>query len=237
MIAIDPVRLETAVASLCPEIEDRVAISSHEFDERRLWWELSCCVTSSQVEYSLAVQAANAIIEAGLLPNHGVSIPELTAELRLVLKRPLHLDGKVRFYRFPNLRSRQIAEIYETVTSTYGSLETLISSEGDPSSTRTWLVDNAPGLGPKQASMFLRNAGVSYNLAILDRHVLRYMATLGMSDKSTTSITVLDEYQRKEDMLRKHAEKLGHSVGLLDWAIWIVMRVARKQQLEVVRLQ
>lgn len=232
MIAIDPCRLEAAVISLCPEIENRVSAAKHVLDDRQLWWELSCCVMSSQVEYSLAVEVADAIFDSGLLLDCSLTDLEMTAELEQVLGRPFHAGDKERFYRFPRLRARQIAATHGAVISTYGSLEALISNFRDSFSARTWFVDNAPGLGPKQASMFLRNVGISYDLAILDRHVLYYMTTMGISDSSTKSIATLEEYCREEDALRQHAKKLGYPVGMLDWAIWIVMRVAGKQQME-----
>ena len=131
------------------------------------------------------------------------------------------------------MRAHQIAGAHGVVISTYGSLEAMISNCKDSPMARAWLVDNVPGLGPKQASMFLRNTGISYDLAVLDRHVLHYMNALGISDKRTKSISALDEYCLEEDALRQHAEELGYSVGMLDWAIWIVMRVVKKQKLGV----
>jgi N-glycosylase/DNA lyase len=89
-------------------------------------------------------------------------------------------------------------------------------------------VKHVPGIGPKQASMFLRNAGVTYDLAILDRHVLNYMSKLGMYSGNKYSISGLTHYRRHEETLKKHAEELDCPVGLLDWAIWIVMRVANQ---------
>jgi len=77
--------------------------------------------------------------------------------------------------------------------------------------------------------MFLRNVGVSYDLAILDRHVLNYMAALGIYSGTGGSIASLAQYRRLEAVLRAHADHLACPVGLLDWAIWIVMRVANRK--------
>ena len=77
--------------------------------------------------------------------------------------------------------------------------------------------------------MFLRNVGVSYDLAILDRHVLNYMSALGIYAGSNLSIGCLTRYRQYEVVLRDHAEDLDCPVGLLDWAIWIVMRVASRK--------
>lgn len=78
--------------------------------------------------------------------------------------------------------------------------------------------------------MFLRNVGASYDLAVLDRHVLNYMAALGIGEAEAIpkGIGTLRAYRRRETDLRDHALSFGYPVGLVDWAIWIVMRVARK---------
>jgi N-glycosylase/DNA lyase len=76
--------------------------------------------------------------------------------------------------------------------------------------------------------MFLRNANGSYDLAILDRHVLRYMEAMNLGSKTNSNVTSISQYERVEMQLRKHADSLGYPVGLLDWAIWIVMRSASR---------
>jgi N-glycosylase/DNA lyase len=98
---------------------------------------------------------------------------------------------------------------------------------GTGEAIREWLVDNAPGIGPKQASMFVRNVGLSYELAILDRHVLNYMIALDITPTPIRQTSALRPYLKGETALRVHADHIGVSVGLLDWAIWIVMRVAK----------
>ncbi len=75
--------------------------------------------------------------------------------------------------------------------------------------------------------MFLRNTGFSYDLAVLDRHVLGYMAALGIGKETGRFISGLPQYRRQEAFLKSYADRLGSPVGLLDWAIWIVMRVAQ----------
>ncbi|GLS17013.1 hypothetical protein GCM10007874_00280 [Labrys miyagiensis] len=95
---------------------------------------------------------------------------------------------------------------------------------------RDWLVEMAPGFGPKQASMFLRNTGVSYDLAILDRHVLDYMRLIGLRTAQSKPLTTMKRYRCDELSMCDHARALGFPVGILDWAIWIVMRVANKQE-------
>ena len=95
---------------------------------------------------------------------------------------------------------------------------------------REWLVRHAPGLGPKQSSMFLRNAGLTLDLAVLDRHVVRYMEAIELLARGGHHTATLKDYRATESLLRGHADEFGYRVGLLDWAIWIVMRVARSRR-------
>lgn len=223
-----PEALSRAVAAVCPDIRSRIDTGSVS-DERHLWWELSCCILSSQVPYTLAMAAADAIDKHGYLRQDDQSSDVLTDRIFDLLSTPLNVEGKKRSYRFPKARAGQLAATRAAVTKACGSLNALISGLS-ANDTRTWLVTHAPGVGPKQASMFLRNCGITYDLAILDRHVLNYMSAQGIYSGRQTSISGLNQYDRYEKTLRSHACELDCPVGLLDWAIWIVMRVANKKQ-------
>ncbi|KJZ64367.1 8-oxoguanine DNA glycosylase [Pseudomonas fluorescens] len=219
--------LSRAVAAVCPDIRTRIQTGMVS-DERHLWWELSCCILSSQVPYSLAMAAADAIDEQGYLHCDEQSSERLAEQLFVLLSTPLEVEGKKRSYRFPRAKARYLASTWVAVTNAGGSLSALIS--GDVNDVRAWLVAHASGMGPKQASMFLRNCGVTYDLAILDRHVLNYMTAQGIYSGAQASISGLNQYGRHENKLREHAQELDCPVGLLDWAIWIVMRVANQKQ-------
>ena len=67
MNAFAPMQLQRAVMAICPDIANRASAAPKFRDERRLWWELSCCLLSSQVPYALAAAASDRIEESGLL--------------------------------------------------------------------------------------------------------------------------------------------------------------------------
>lgn len=219
--------LSRAVAAVCPDIRLRIE-EGVVSNERHLWWELSCCILSSQVPYPLAMAAADAIDAQGYLHQAECNRADLAELLFEVLSVPLDVEGKKRSYRFPKVKADHLASTWAAVASTGGSLSALISK--DANEARAWLVAHASGIGPKQASMFLRNCGVTYDLAILDRHVLNYMSTQGLYSGTQASISRLSHYGRHEQRLRDHAREMSCPVGLLDWAIWIVMRVANRKQ-------
>jgi N-glycosylase/DNA lyase len=224
-------RIREAVACIAVEINDRIHNQPRATtcDERELWAELTCCVLSSQVPYDLARAAAHRIDEVGVLRKpESAEERTLNRELGELLSTPFSLEDGCRRYRFPNTRASQIASGFCAVRQQSGSLAELLGRYPDVRCARSWLVANVPGLGPKQASMFLRNATGAYDLAVLDRHVLHYMRTIELCEVTKSDVTTMSRYERCETQLRRHAESLGHEVGLLDWAIWIVMRTASR---------
>lgn len=224
---VAPSRLRDAVFAVCGDIEHRVQNTpSIELDDAALWRELTCCILSSQVPYPLAQAAADEIFLTGVLSEQSRTIDEVHSRLLETLSGKFRVGSSFRRYRFPVSRARQLALSWQAINRE-GGLSMLVADSQDVLEARRWLVTHAPGLGPKQASMFLRNSGITYKLAILDRHVLRYMNIIGLSPIEIPQTTSLSAYRTGELILQAHAEEVGHHVGLLDWAIWIVMRVVR----------
>lgn len=224
MTIISAESVQHAVLAVCPDI----AVDAPRWrrkvahDDRTLWRQFMNCLLSSQVKYELACAAALEIENAGILAS---ATPEtLAADLRAILARPFRADGRMGRYRFYNTKASQLARSW-TIIQAEGGLAQLVDTFEDGHSARRWLVQRAPGLGFKQASMFLRDIGFGYDLAVLDRHTLDYMALVGLSAAGRRSVSSSNLYLVLENRLREHARELGYSVGHLDRAIWIVMRV------------
>jgi len=185
------------------------------------------------VPYGIASAAADAIAQAELLLNQATDQVALADALEDILMHRVELDDRPVRYRFPGLRAKQLAAAHAAVYRREAGLSALVQGFGDASQARQWLVKHIPGAGPKQASMFLRNAGITYSLAILDRHVLNYMSEVGISDHTQPYVSGMSTYLRLEQSLREHATRIGYDVGLLDWAIWIVMRADKEPNMEL----
>lgn len=235
MIDVSPIRLEMAVSSIASEIAGQLSSAPKTRPEEcGLWAELSCCVLSSQVPYELARAASQRIMDSGSLCG-GDGLPKrdvLRAQLISLLLPPVTVAGTMRRYRFPYRRADQIASTFWLVHDKFGSLSELLNHDDDAVSVRLWMVKNMDGVGPKQASMFLRNAAVSYDLAIIDTHVCQYMRVIGLGE-GDLNVATIREYEKSEAKLRAYARTaMGCPVGVLDWAIWIVMRAASKVELQ-----
>lgn len=221
-------QIEKAIKSLCPEIWGNIVSQKQlALTEEYLWEELVNCILSSQVKYELSFAVTQRLKEKGLL---GFDIGEdmLEQELASFLSLPIELSGRLTKYRFPNIKAKQIATARKNIYGEGGSLRAALNEISDPADIREFLVESVPGVGMKQASMYLRNVRNSYDLAIIDTHVLNYMRMNDLTLKKSNSISKT-QYLTKESTLVKYSSKFGYPVGCVDYAIWIVMRVARKE--------
>jgi N-glycosylase/DNA lyase len=83
---------------------------------------------------------------------------------------------------------------------------------------RDALVEEVWGFGLKEASHFMRNIGYS-GLAVLDRHVLRWMKVLGAIKEVPRSLT-RRRYIELEQRFIRLAEELGLKPEALDLLLW-----------------
>jgi N-glycosylase/DNA lyase len=99
------------------------------------------------------------------------------------------------------------------------SLRKTLADLACPAAAREWLVENVKGLGYKEASHFLRNIGLGEDLAILDRHILKNLALLGVIDEVPSSPTkrIYLEIERKMAAFSREATI---PMGQLDLLLW-----------------
>ena len=119
-------------------------------------------------------------------------------------------------HRYPQKRAEFIVANRWLV----GRLRELVN--GDPFLSREFLVKNARGIGWKESSHFLRNAGVE-DLAILDKHVLRLMKSHNLLTGIPKSWSK-KRYLYIEELLRKVAEKFGEPLGKFDLYLWYLVK-------------
>ncbi len=232
MIKSSPILLENVVLRLCPEVQARLPDTRvGNFSEEELLAEAVCCLLSSQVSYTLAQTATQRIADAGLLRLDIGSTPEITFALKALLKEPLRIKSRHIRYRFPNVATKRISALLSQYVSEKRLLSDIVYAARPIRERRRVLVERIIGFGPKQASMFLRNIGASFDVAILDRHVFSYMHALGLLQQSARPASHFLAYEKLENSLKRYADGCGYPVGCLDWAIWIVMKVARRRGL------
>ncbi len=154
------------------------------------------------------------------------------ARIQESLEKPIShsaLGTKPQRYRFYKTKARQIDLTVKSIYGSGTSLKKILSFSSNSSVARQTLTDFASGIGPKQASLFIRNIGFADDLAIIDTHVLKFMEYFDLRPGRIPSPSRISTYLDLEVSLKKYAESGGYSIGWLDQAIWIVFRVAKEE--------
>ena len=223
-------RLDSTIRVLFPLIEDRIKTREvRRWEEYDLRKELVGCILGSQVRHEMAVAATANLVYAGLLDDAcWLNNEDEGFECRVLYVlsgQTGHLPYKGS-YRFSKTRSKQLAQVRNALARVPLSIR--LECGKVAKHLRKSLIADMPGLGPKQASMFLRNIGISYDLAILDTHVLRFMDMQELLPIEQAHIGTVTGYERAEGIAIDYAESLGYPAGYLDWAIWATMKAARE---------
>ena len=109
----------------------------------------------------------------------------------------------------------------EQFLNSSSSIKQNIAQLGNAYQAREWLVENVNGMGYKEASHFLRNIGQGMDLAILDRHILRFLNGSGILEAFPHSLRAKD-YVYYEQLLRRFAFRLSIPLGHLDFILWYI---------------
>ena len=124
-------------------------------------------------------------------------------------------------HRFPIARPGYVVVTRDYLREHCGMrLREVLKGFGDPIERRDWLAQERriKGLGYKEASHFLRNIGLQ-GYGILDKHVLRCLADLGVVD-SPRPPTTRNGYLEKEEELRRFARRVRIDFDELDLVLW-----------------
>jgi len=221
------------IRAVCAEVSDSAlgVRDVHLRTEEELLYEACVCMFSSQMVFEVAEAAARRLKDRGLL--RATRIDEYEQHLALALYEPLTIEqgGKIRQAR-PRFRNR-LASLLATTVSTMReqgqSLRGSLFSAGSAREARELLVKQVWGFGPKQASLFLRRVGYCTELAVLDTHILDYLRVARGIDPKPGALARLSGYERVEAEFQIVAAEFGHPVGCVDLAMWVTMRVAKRE--------
>jgi N-glycosylase/DNA lyase len=172
--------------------------------DERLWEELVFCIFTAGASARMGLGSIEAVRHLLSRGTHD----ELAAALQSK-------------HRYPNSRSG-----YIVVTRAYLEadcrmrLRERLENFEDPFERRDWLARTREikGLGYKESSHFLRNVGYR-GYAILDKHILRSLAEVGVLDSPQPPSTRA-RYLSTEERLRRFADDLGIDFDELDLVLW-----------------
>lgn len=172
--------------------------------ELRLWEEMVYCFFTGGCSAKMGLRSVEAVRPHLLEGSH----ESLTEALLGV-------------HRYPNARAGYVVHSREFLREQFGmNIRKALQRFEDPLERRDWLVreKGIKGLGYKEASHYLRNIGFS-GYAILDKHVLRCMAELGLIETPKPPIT-RKRYLSVEKILKEFAESLKIDFDEMDLVLW-----------------
>lgn len=124
-------------------------------------------------------------------------------------------------HRFPVARPRYIVTTRSYLRVNFGmKLRRRLRGFSDPLERRDWLAQEKQikGLGYKEASHFLRNIGIKGH-AILDKHVMRCLAEVGVVDSAKPPGT-RKQYLDVEEKFLRFAKDVRINCDELDLVLW-----------------
>lgn len=237
VITMDIRGLNHAVRAMCHEVQatSKKPMNWHLLTEEELLYEMVVCVFSSQLLFEVAVAMADRLRIEGLLQVRVCGFDLETYEGRVVsaLSRPVEVlsGGKVRS-TMPRFRNRLASMLASTLAEVHGQGQTLrglLSGAHNATRVRSVLVEKVWGFGPKQASLFLRRIGYDANLAVLDIHIMDFLRFTRGIHATPSALGRLSSYEQIESAFKEVAIEFGHTVGCLDLATWVTMRVAKRE--------
>ena len=230
--------INQTIREMCLEVRSQASAMQNWqlLTEAELLYEAAVCIFGSQMVFEMAVATADRLRELNLLQpaSRGRNVEVIERKVVEALSDPLPVpksDGTQRWMR-PRFKNRLASLLATTIGEIYGQSQTIrgfLFDAESPKEAREILTQHVWGFGPKQASLFLRRVGYCADLAVLDVHVLDYLQlTRGLS-LSSSKLGHLSFYEEIEDTFREVAAEFGHSVGCVDLATWLTMRVAKKE--------
>jgi len=203
-------------------------------EESKLLSHLVLCILSSQEKYEVALGAIKMLQKNDVLriPQNRSQLNEIKRAINNTLSKPVKFtsNGKrfLRRLRFYNKKCDYIITTIQNIYLNDLTIKEILSSNDCVQETRNTIINISNGLGPKQASMFLRNVGYYSEFAVLDKHVIDYMKILGMTEVSSKGFSTIRQYQIAETTLKSYADTYNVSLLHLDMAIWTTMRTLQK---------
>jgi len=200
-------RIKAAHREKRSEIKARISefesVWQNEPDER-LWEEMVFCFFTGGCSARMGMRSVEAVRPLLLAGEQA----ELAEALR----------GR---HRYPNARAGYIVASRDFLQEHCNlRLREKLLSFDDDLERRDWLVKEKriKGLGYKEASHFLRNIGLK-GYAILDKHVLRSLAELGIIEDATPPATRA-KYLAAEEKLKQLARRTRIDFDELDLVLW-----------------
>jgi len=231
------IAVNRTIRELCSEIQasSECVQDWRLHTEQDLLYEACVCIFSSQMVFEVAEAGAKTLRNQGLLlsSNYSGDIEIYENRLIVALSDPLSItrngeERKVRI-RFKNRLASLLTTTLKSMSAQGQSFRKILRSSISAQEARGDLIEQVWGFGPKQASLFLRRVGYCTDLAVLDTHIVDYLRVAKGIDPKPSALSRLSGYEPIEAEFKIVAKGFGYSVGCVDLAMWVTMRVAKRE--------
>ena len=221
-------RIDKATEGLCSDVTACIhKVSYEEMTEVELAYELANCILGSGVRYEVSVSYASILKERGMLSYNYIRGSNSCVGIEETLSEPAESVTEnlvYKRYRYPKKGASYIWHSLSRVYNEFGNIRGLVAFYPNPSSLRRALIEICPGIGPKQASHYLNNIGLTNDMAVLDRHILKYLEISDEKSICQNHVSKIDKYEEAEERFIKLASRFGFPTSVVDQALWFIMR-------------
>lgn len=151
--------------------------------------------------------------------------PYFKEDSRLI-RNILSTSSEYGKYRFPNVRSECLHISLRKLQSLGNNVP--IEKSESAIEQRDMIVSFFPGIGLKQASLFLRNLGYSYDLCVVDTHIIDFLIFIGWLPSQIKLLPLnRKRYFAIESLFKRLSYYLSLPLALLDLAVWDVTKILK----------
>jgi N-glycosylase/DNA lyase len=214
--------LDYLISSLSLEMDaNRLEVPQFIVERRpeEIWKQKIFCVLSSQFNAHRAASIADNIVQEISFFDFPLSYTGIEAACSNFLR-----SSKIG-HRFPNIRAQQIWHCWFLFSQIKDQYHEFIQSFETEERARTEIAAIFPGMGLKQASMFLRNIGACKNLAVIDAHALYYLEVF--HDWTVGHLTP-KRYLEAEAILRDDASRYSLEQNVFDTIMWAATKAVKR---------
>ncbi len=225
------------IKEMCGEISDSKKFKNwNKMSEENLFKEMAMCIFSSQLRFEIAEAIAHKLHKKGFFKISKENLNRIESyesEMIQILSETitLNLDGKRKdvLPRFKNRWTKLVANTVRNIYLSNLSIKGILLEASCPLDARRLLVKHVSGFGPKQASLYLRRVGYCSDMAVIDTHIIDYLALSQGVNVKQSSLSSLSFYETTEVVFKNIAKDFGYPVGAVDLATWITMRVVKRE--------
>jgi N-glycosylase/DNA lyase len=188
---------------ICLRLEEFKGIWGRGTQEE-LFAELVYCIITPMARGNMCCSAVDAMVRTGVLfTGTRDQIRSMLIGARFIHKKSAYIvEAREKFLRDSSL-----------------PLKSILSTIDDDQKAREWLVENVKGIGYKEASHFLRNIGFTSDLAIIDRHIVRSLHSLGVIEEIPETLS-RRRYLNIEKAMIEFSKAIQIPMGHLDLLMW-----------------